>query len=465
MDPTGCRRGSRLLLVVVAVLPAPLVAARASGVSVRQSAVPSVGVLPSVDVRAFLGQGRLAFVSAERLWLLDGVTGKLIELPSVSDLAPEGPMFSSDGRWLTYMEVDPEQAEPSQVWIARSDGTDAHPLRRLVDPVSVIGWSPTSDVIAVIGGPERHRQPCPCNSPTTLTLVTPMGATRLLASSPDIYHAAWGPKGRSIALASITLRVSQLVTYSAAGGQRTVWLSLGHHRRLDGMNDILIDTAGWWPGLGIGFWVFGDGSVRNPDETPLDLVPAPGRTPRLLGQTLSDPDTTDIASASSDGQLAIVNDLGLGRVEWAGKQVKLCSATATVCRAIVSTPGKVTVDPVWSPDGQTLLFAQAPSVQTGPWSQARVAAWYAARRLELYTPATHSLEPLPAADGAAAPVWSADGTGLVYVREDALWLLPTLGDRPVRIAGPLFPPDDWPQYYAQINWSAQFAWSSRPPGS
>ncbi|MGD0713119.1 MAG: hypothetical protein ABSB24_02900 [Gaiellaceae bacterium] len=63
-------------------------------------------------------------------------------------------------------------------------------------------------------------------------------------------------------------------------------------------------------------------------------------------------------------------------------------------------------------------------------------------------------------DGATALRWSADGKSLIYVRGDALWLLPGLTRRPVRIAAPLFPPGNWPQYFAQIPWSTQFAWWS-----
>ena len=56
---------------------------------------------------------------------------------------------------------------------------------------------------------------------------------------------------------------------------------------------------------------------------------------------------------------------------------------------------------------------------------------------------------------------SRDDQGLLYVRDDALWLLPKLSGRPIRIAAPLFPLHNWPQYYAQVAWSAQYAWSAK----
>lgn len=66
---------------------------------------------------------------------------------------------------------------------------------------------------------------------------------------------------------------------------------------------------------------------------------------------------------------------------------------------------------------------------------------------------------LPPAHGATAITWSGDGRSLLYIRNDALWFLPSLTGTPVRIAAPLFPSHNWPQYYAQIAWSAQFAWT------
>ncbi len=65
------------------------------------------------------------------------------------------------------------------------------------------------------------------------------------------------------------------------------------------------------------------------------------------------------------------------------------------------------------------------------------------------------------AAGASVPAWSADGKSLLYVAQDAVWLLPRLNGQSVRIAGPLFPPGHWPlSYYGQLGWSGQFAWWS-----
>lgn len=221
------------------------------------------------------------------------------------------------------------------------------------------------------------------------------------------------------------------------------------------MNDIVISAAGWWPRVGIGIWVFGDGAVHNNDETPLDVIASPGATPRLLGQTLSD-GWTD-AAAGSRGRIALVDAHGGGREAWTGKEIELCMLT---CQSLRHTPGTVAVDPSWSPDGRTLAYAVAPDVTTGPWTHKAVAAWFNAHHLFLYDATTNRSRKLAAAHGATAVTWSRDGASLLYVRNDGLWLLPKLDGRPVRIVSTLFPFYNWPQYYAQVDWPARFAWSS-----
>jgi hypothetical protein len=68
---------------------------------------------------------------------------------------------------------------------------------------------------------------------------------------------------------------------------------------------------------------------------------------------------------------------------------------------------------------------------------------------------------VPGANGATSLTWSDDGRSLLFVRDDALWLLPSLDGRAERIAGPLYPPKNWPQYFAQVSWATQFSWASR----
>jgi dipeptidyl aminopeptidase/acylaminoacyl peptidase len=460
------RRRQRQLAGVLALAVCGAVAyAIVNGGTGSTTAIEHVPNGPTVATSAFSQHGRLAFISRGRLWLLDGKMGKLRQLKSPPGFIPVRPMFSPDGKWLAYLQqrTTPNSLS-SRLWLARADGTDAHVVSGF-SAYELIGWRPrvqgnAADLLAVATGPVRQSVPCPCWEPTTLRLVSSDSSSRVVAVAREIYGAAWSPGGTSIAVAEIDRTVSKIVVQPLSGGPAHVWLRRAAHQYLNGMNEVDVQIAGWSRHLGVGFWVYGGGMIHNNDAAPLDSISTAGSKPRVLGQTLSD-GTTDQLAASTVGEVAVVTDHGGGRIAWQGKRVVLCTAVRNSCLPLPRPSGTVTVDPSWSPNGKTLAYVVAPNVRTGPWTQRRIARWFTAHRVFIYDIVTHRARELTAARGATAIHWSSDSTSLLYVHGNALWLLPTLGDTPVQIAAPLFRPGTWPQYYAQIAWADQFAWSPR----
>jgi len=96
----------------------------------------------------------------------------------------------------------------------------------------------------------------------------------------------------------------------------------------------------------------------------------------------------------------------------------------------------VTLDPAWSPDGKTLAFVEAPASPAEGFPQAVVASWYATHTLWTLRTPSHVAHQIPGTKGATAPVWSSDGTSLVYEAGGALWLVPALSGKPVKVASP-----------------------------
>jgi hypothetical protein len=318
-------------------------------------------------------------------------------------------------------------------------------------------------MLAVVAGPVSKR--IPYGVLTTVRLISPGSPGRLLLRSPFVRGAVWSPDGRQLAVVTEATRlVDTLASYPITGGTPSVWARFRPHDRVNGMRQPLVDPAGWWRGFGIGVWVFGDGMTHDLDATPLDVIAAPGAKPRFLAKTLSDQTTRVVASGR--GALAIVADVSHGinggRVVWDAKQLQICTAVTARCNPIVGDRSKVTLDPEWAPNGRLLAFIEAPDRSSSGWGQPVLRRWYGQHVLRVYDVGTRRLHTVTAASGATAPLWSSDGTSLVYVANDGVWLPPALDAKPVRIATPLFTPSNWPAFYGQMSWPAQLSWWSQP---
>jgi hypothetical protein len=222
---------------------------------------------PVVGANAFSGQGRLAFVSAGKLYVLDGTrTGRAAVLDPVAAPADVvAPAFSADGKWVAFLVTAPSSYPQvsyytGTLWLARADGTGAHPV---LANASTFAWSPASDVLAVTVYPPD------ASVLSELDELGPGMSARLVhgASGP----AAWSPDGRQIAFASMSGRppgrfTGLLETMPAAGGTPVV-------RYRSAQN--ALDLAGWWPdGRGLLAWVDEQSSASlAADGLPLVTVP------------------------------------------------------------------------------------------------------------------------------------------------------------------------------------------------
>jgi hypothetical protein len=461
---------------------------------------------PFVNVRAFSHEGELAFVSRQSLWVLDSAARSLRRLPVPAGYTPASPVFSHDGRWLAYLATVPNSAGPPELWLARGDGAGAREVAGL--PISqLVGWSPRGDTLAVVAlSKGRYVTGAQGQLPLVVELIRPTRpTTRLLALSAStarpsqIYDAVWSPDGHEVAV-SINDPVSAGGTvvraYPINGGPPVTWFSIGSRQPLpggcgsaSGCQEVVADLAGWWPGWGIGFWVYADGMTHNNDSTALELLTAPDARPHVIAQTLSD-GVTDAVAAGRDGELALVassNDSG--RTYTQGKTVETCNAHTRNCTPLAAATvwtgssyrptcpngcGKlqtpplgargsgVSLDPAWSPAGNLLAYVKAPNAFPGIVSL----SWYDAHVLFVWNPKSDATRKIVAVDGVSAPTWSTNGRQLLYVSNDGLWLAP-LGGKPTEIEYPLFPPQQWKSvgtnglsYYGQIDWTGQFNWSA-----
>jgi WD40-like Beta Propeller Repeat len=424
------RQRRRRLRAAVAALALGTVAAASYGIArVAGGASSSRSPLtPVVDAHAFAGHGRLAFVSRGRLWVLDGTTGKLV---NVTGSGASAPAFSPDGRWLSY-------AYRGHAGLARADGAHARTLR-----ARSAKWLPDGRLL--LGRRALYRV-----SPSGVPVRVGTAPAGLVAWAPD--GSAYAFVGRSLARKSgqCSFRgVERLELADSLGGRRTLWHqepisctpSAGF--RGEAINGVVVLPRR----RGVLFWFdpMQSASLAADGMAVYELT-ASGAAPVKLGTTVG-----TAVSLSRTGRFALGG--GFDRIAWVTKTALACHAAR--CKPVRPAAGSLTLDPALTPDGSMLAFVSAASEGTDMGSiQPLLKRWYATRRLWVGGRA------VPDSTGAAAPVWSSDGRSLLFVKDDALWLLSALDTKPVRVAAPLFGSGIWPNSMGKVPWSAQFAWQS-----
>jgi WD40-like Beta Propeller Repeat len=449
------RRRAGILTTVLAIAAGAGIYAAGSGDKPPAGPIPAPASAkragyPSVNARALRGYGDLAFVSLGTLFVLDGATGRVAQVPPLTGSTSD-PQFSPDHRWLAF------QTGGNDVGVAAADGAAPHLLRAQ----SLAGWLPDGELLTTPTGSSTTNTPAPDSRYRMSSSGRPI---RVGAASADLM--AWSPSGHTYVFdvtnvgsksGGVFHGTNSIETASSLSGRRTVWktlpVSLGPKA-----SAVAGDFAQWITvlPLGQGLLVWTDpGHVDDADGLPVYLIRSPGGPLRRLGITVG-----QSFSIGPRGQITI--DAGSWRVAWQTKTVETCELETARCTAVATPRGGVSVDPSWSPDGSELAYVQARSLATDGSPQSTVASWYATRTLWVLPAGASTPRVVAGAQGAATPIWSADGKALMFVKRNALWLVHAPGtpgaSKPVRLASPLFAPS-WPSYYGQVDWTGQFAWS------
>jgi TolB protein len=383
---------------------------------------------PVVDAHAFAGHGNLAFVSRDRLWLLDGRAGRLIR---VAGAGASGPAFSPNGRWLAWSQG------VKRFGIARSDGTGSHLL-----PSHGGGekWLPDGRLLV---GRAIYR--IDHGAPVRAGLA-PEG---LVSWAPDGSRYAFVTESRDARRPAPYNDVARVELSASLTGSLTVWYETPESfTTRSGWQDPAIGYVAILPSGGILVWLdpFHSASIAA-DGLPVYEIVSPGARPRKIGVSIGTP-----LSLGARGRFAL--GAGGDRIAWTTKRVVTCASGG--CRPLRAPTARMTLDPAWSPGGGRLAYVTAADlgVEVTTVGSKTMNRWYRTRRLSI---GSHVV---PNSTGAASPVWSADGRSLLFVARDGLWLLPRVGARPSRIATPLFWPGRWPNYFGRVDWTDQFAWWS-----
>jgi TolB protein len=410
----------------------------------------------AVGARAFAGHGRLAFVSGGRIFVLDGsaaaepATLHAIATGKVAGTAGS-PAWSPDGRWLAFLVGHPSAdgaVTSGALWLAGPDGQGA---RQVLPMVAGFAWSPATDELAATSG-----------LGSKVFAVRPGSSTYLMLDVNGQFNGApaWSPNGRELAVAIVSETARKRFAGSAIDlfvpSEGMVVNNFARSRT----NELIVD--GWWSNNeGLLAWSDPNGSATAAaNGLPLVSYALDGPT-AILGRTLPYRSFAPPEGAS----VALVT--GGDRYPWNAKTVTGCSVSGTCGPAMDATPAPVNLDPAAGSDkGQpALAFVHAAARAGVGLSEPELMAWYRTRELWVWEGAGGNPRPVArAGTGVAAPTWSANDDDILYVRDNALWLIPVFtangfpSDAPaVPIVGKLFA-GNWPNANGHTGWHSQFAW-------
>jgi len=421
---------------------------------------------PASGARGFEGHGRLAYVAGNRLYILDGTAaGTPATLhPVFTGKVPGDLAWSPDGKWLAFL-VGPPNAGGSvtagQLWLTGPDGQDSHPV---LASSGAFAWSPKADVLAAISGGSLD------------TIAAGQAPRPVFAAAALTGTPAWSPNGATIAVSVVRFSANK-----SFAGSAIELVSPGEKGRTTvkplarSAGDALV-IDGWQPdGLGLFAW----SEPRNSPSRAADGAPLVSYS--LSGKGVSLPGTLVHRSFAVPWLGGVIVVTGGDRYPWSGKNFTFCLAAGGGCDEVVNAPpGPVNLDPAsaWSVYGEpTVAWVHAAPETSKGSGQPVLNAWYKTRQLWVWTGlGGNSFQVTGAGTGIAAPAWSANGKFVLYVRDNALWLInpygghgdgtpahPAITGGPaVRVVSQLFA-GAWPDYYGYTDWQSQFAWYSGNP--
>jgi TolB protein len=396
---------------------------------------------PIVNAAAFKRQGRLAFVQDGLLYVLDGDTGMVRQL--TTDGIASRPAWSHDGEWLAFMyNANPKDTSGS-LWLERRDGTEAHqaPVSTAFD--SQFSWSPAGDVLNVSGR-------------NGIWLVPVTGAGRHLSEVAGLLS----PDGKTLAYGATLPQDSNqpenrrdaLFIRAVSDKSQPVRLLVAPP-----LNGILL--AGWWPnGQGLLYRLDPDYSASIvADGLALMSIPITGGGPQQLAVGLVYPEWL---SLSPQGDLLMV--AGSGREVWTNKSLVVVRVASGNVRNLQNPRGCVAIGPSISADDRRIAFVAARDCGKDDPEQGGLSAWVASRTLWVENADGSGAHSLPSAgQGIYQPLWSKDGSHILYVKDNSLWLIGADGGEPARICGPIAADDPTAGtfgYYGFISYGNQMVW-------
>jgi len=401
------------------------------------------------------GLGLLAYVRGGDIWIRELPHGEPRRL--TSDGCNARPLWSTSGNLLLFYKE-------GALWIMTADRWDARPLFASLGAEQV-AWSPVEDCLAYIDS----------RSAIVLVEFEDGRPAMLVPPACCVTDLAWSPDGNWLAYTLVEWAQAGIAEAPVRSFLNLMRRDGNLTSRLLQTETIpeapVLFLAGWsGDGSRIYFWQGPASPSVQADGLTLMSISRDGGSSQIHPvTTLIRDDFFSPRPGSPD--VAVV--AGSGRIAWLEKELVLLDAAAAI-RVTLSASGQAVSSPAWSPDGRYLAYAampepadtDAPAVggQIGNEALNRRRIWIVSASGEDRRPLTND-----ATYRDEHPLWSADGEHLLFARirgqETSLWLVGRDGEELFSAAEGLGPSEGYQGYHGLIDWGELFDWWQGPGNS
>ncbi len=454
-------------------IPATLTALREENNRLATRVAEQVTALPTA-----LELGQLAFVQGGDIWTLPLFDETAQPQRLTLDGYNREPRWSPSGKWLAYRkERTVTASDPSaqnrvlstlrrQIWLIQANSAGEHPLHQGLS-VEAIAWSPVADRVAYTT-PGGGLNSINADGTDLITLVAEDTST--LVSEKQVGQIFWSPDGKWIAYEWRIQPASRPPIYQglwmvAAGGGEPIEL---YNAGLPEKSEAIL----------LGWSTLGDQVlfVQNQmsAELPVDggkLYAARATTPLSKEFTVEEVEGeavlpyADFVAPNPPSRIwqeqeSVVTVVGAGRNTWTNKRIKSIGQ-------LLSDEGSAAISAAWSPLGDKLAFAAMPD--RGELAPSDLAGLLP-RRIWI-AQAFGDPKPYALTDSDdyrdERPVWSADGSYLLFARLDAkgrasLWIVAASGGAPRQVVDELTPAPDPNESFGHVDWGVYYDWWRGP---
>jgi len=272
------------------------------------------------------------------VWMSSWDGDRKVRLTS-SKSSEDTPRWSPDGRYLSFLSARDDAREVDQVWLLDRSGGEAERITDLPGGVSDYAWSPDSKRLALIVSDPDPDSAVPGPDTTLKTTPRPIVLNRFQFKEDETEYL--DSRRDHLYLFDLASRKAEILTPGEYNEQWPSWSPDSRSIAFVSKRRPEFDRTNNWD-----LYVVEAGAGASPRQ--LTTFEGPDMDPQWGGRA---------PSWSPDGkQLAYVQGGPLKLIYYAGRKIAVVPAAGGPVRVLTPTLDRNVLSPVWSADGDSILF-------------------------------------------------------------------------------------------------------------